>query len=660
MSAIAPVSNRVARSQLVIPQMEGLNPDINLQTFKLEMRNKLGISLETALTDATIDRTIEGASTLTVPVDDDIARTIQRSGFLGRKIDVNVDGLWFTLVGLTKQQRQLSLKFEDREINILRYYTKFIKADRDKLTRAQFILRMIQEVTEEKIPWVIPQLADKFTPSELSPGQIYVDASGKPLVDTSLSNPSTDIVGRSAGIPSVYALTVKGQPASNEQINNANTVLRVGQAMGARRKVLVVSIMTAIDESQIRNLPGGDRDSKGVFQQRPSQGWPASGDVATDAAAFFNSAMRADAINPNLSYNDLAQAVQNSGTPFAYGQYQPEAEAFVNAFGVTGGDMAGSPAEANNSIPVTSALPQGGYEFTRGVITQGSAGQMILKKENTWECIQRLAGEVGWRAFFVSGTFYFLSDEYLFQSKPLMTISEDSDGIDWIDYDYVEGKKVATVEVTAHLSRWAAPPGSIIRIAGQGNIIDGRYIVNEVSRSLFNTIATITLKKPQPILPEPLSNAAGKIGSSILPPQPGGARNGGVNIDIPANATAAKVVEYARAQLGVPYQWGGEAPGIAFDCSGLTQAAYDSANKKISRVAQDQFNAGPLLSVVDILQPGDLVFFGTDSKNVEHVGIYIGGGAMIDAPHKDAFVRVDDNFKNWTNPQYIGATRPWV
>src|SRR4051812_31355986 len=95
---------------------------VDLQAFTLQMRNKAGISLVESITDANIRRTMEGASTLTVTVEDDNERTIQKSGKLGRKVDVNVDGLWFTLVAHTKQRRQHTLVFEDRVVNALRYY----------------------------------------------------------------------------------------------------------------------------------------------------------------------------------------------------------------------------------------------------------------------------------------------------------------------------------------------------------------------------------------------------------------------------------------------------------------------------------------------------------------------------------------------------------
>jgi len=119
------------------------------------------------------------------------------------------------------------------------------------------------------------------------------------------------------------------------------------------------------------------------------------------------------------------------------------------------------------------------------------------------------------------------------------------------------------------------------------------------------------------------------------------------------SAAAAAAVRFALAQIGSPYLWGGEGPG-GFDCSGLVQAAYQAAGITLPRVAQQQYDAGPRLQPGEALQPGDLVFFGADTDHVTHVGIVVGAGEMVDAPHAGATVR-RESF-NW--PDYLGASRP--
>ena len=134
-------------------------------------------------------------------------------------------------------------------------------------------------------------------------------------------------------------------------------------------------------------------------------------------------------------------------------------------------------------------------------------------------------------------------------------------------------------------------------------------------------------------------------------------------------STAAEdAVTYALGQIGTPYEWGAEDPGVAFDCSGLTQAAYQATGITLPRTAQSQYDAGPPVPAGQPLEPGDLAFFGQDASAVDHVGIVstnqAGEAEMIDAPHTGAQVR-EEPFPStpgtpWGDLTYLGATRPAV
>jgi cell wall-associated NlpC family hydrolase len=120
---------------------------------------------------------------------------------------------------------------------------------------------------------------------------------------------------------------------------------------------------------------------------------------------------------------------------------------------------------------------------------------------------------------------------------------------------------------------------------------------------------------------------------------------------------AAIAISYAFDQIGTPYVWGAETPGVGFDCSGLTQAAYAAAGVRIPRTSTAQWTALPHVPLGD-LEPGDLVFFepGEFSPGLPgHVGIYIGDGEMVDAPHTGTDVRIDE-LSGWPPP--MGAARP--
>ncbi|WBB64500.1 NlpC/P60 family protein [Streptomyces sp. WMMC500] len=100
------------------------------------------------------------------------------------------------------------------------------------------------------------------------------------------------------------------------------------------------------------------------------------------------------------------------------------------------------------------------------------------------------------------------------------------------------------------------------------------------------------------------------------------------------NARAARAVAYARGAVGSPYVWGAVGPA-AFDCSGLTQAAWGAAGVSLPRTTYTQAAAGTTVPR-SALAPGDLVFY---YSGLSHVGIYAGGGQIIHAPRPGATVR---------------------
>jgi cell wall-associated NlpC family hydrolase len=118
----------------------------------------------------------------------------------------------------------------------------------------------------------------------------------------------------------------------------------------------------------------------------------------------------------------------------------------------------------------------------------------------------------------------------------------------------------------------------------------------------------------------------------------------------PSSSLGARAVALAKRELGVRYVYGGESPS-GFDCSGLMQYVYARLGVQIPRVAADQYRAGPHVSRAD-LRPGDLVFF----DHLGHVGMYVGGGRFIHAPHTGTVVEIS-SLSGWYSEMYVGATR---
>ena len=105
----------------------------------------------------------------------------------------------------------------------------------------------------------------------------------------------------------------------------------------------------------------------------------------------------------------------------------------------------------------------------------------------------------------------------------------------------------------------------------------------------------------------------------------------------------------------MPYQWGGESPTTGFDCSGLCQYLYAQQGVQIPRTSEQQFQAGVAVAAAQ-LQPGDLVFF-RENGDVHHVGIYLGNGKFIEAPHTGAVVRIASLSEPYYAAEFCGARR---
>jgi cell wall-associated NlpC family hydrolase len=140
------------------------------------------------------------------------------------------------------------------------------------------------------------------------------------------------------------------------------------------------------------------------------------------------------------------------------------------------------------------------------------------------------------------------------------------------------------------------------------------------------------------------------------PVGPGGGSSGGGGTPPPVykgptNTQAEKVVAFVYAQIGKPYVFGASGPN-SYDCSGLTSAAWASVGISIPRTSQEQWAGLPHVPTSD-MQPGDILVF----NGAGHVGIYVGGGMMIDAPHTGLDVQ-KVALSGWYASTLDGVVRP--
>ncbi len=120
------------------------------------------------------------------------------------------------------------------------------------------------------------------------------------------------------------------------------------------------------------------------------------------------------------------------------------------------------------------------------------------------------------------------------------------------------------------------------------------------------------------------------------------------DLPVAASGRAAQALAFARAQVGKSYVYGATGPN-AYDCSGLTGAAYRSAGISLPRTARAQFGVGQRVSLGQ-LQPGDLVFY---YSGISHVGMYVGNGMIVHAANPRSGI----TYASVTSMPFMGGRR---
>jgi hypothetical protein len=147
-----------------------------------------------------------------------------------------------------------------------------------------------------------------------------------------------DTDGQAApGLSGHCTLPGSGVTVTAEQAANAATIAAVGHERGLPERAIVIALATAQQESRLRNLDYGDRDSLGLFQQRPSQGWGSEAQVQDPvyaAGKFYDHLVEVPGWDTGR-LTEVAQAVQRSGFPEAYQQHEAMAAELAAALRVS-------------------------------------------------------------------------------------------------------------------------------------------------------------------------------------------------------------------------------------------------------------------------------------------------------------------------------------
>jgi hypothetical protein len=628
-----------------------------------------------SITAATLHRRIDGATSLELTIHDP-GMDLLRSGALTRPgqpskrqavfkqaawdrfsaARITLDGISFRLAGGTfrydSQTREVTLTFEDELATLMRLQTRAIKVSRGQETRAEFNGRLVQRaLAHADVPFT-RALADRYFSPQA--GQ------RSPIKEP-------DEEGRTKGFAKGKKLKIKTADATAEQKDNLAAALTEADRLKAGERATLALITAGITESRWRDLSmeQSDADSEGVLQvqARTSVGIvpatvvdPRSGSVhgavqqrtikrgRLDAhdeaevarifllkgfAAYQHGAIKYAADHPQAEIWEIAQAMQGSGAGRAsngqsnYGPWVEQARDILDAWGGAGG-----------LHTVREA-----FEFRAG-------GRRNGKHNNYWDDSGDSAEEVQWRRLCDRNRVWFLPDEWLFERQPVLRI-DGSDGpqglaeqgiisIDTTGFDV--GLPTADIIIQCLMPRWGGPPGAVVEVEDLG-ALDGDWLIASNDQDLRppTEIATLTLQRPRPQKKEPAPKT-NTVQLTETRPEAGSMREKIVHIAERAHRLSANYY-YRKARPRHPSLFENELPAgaagpvqpMGIDCSEFVTlvykeaeapdpngSGYDGSGNTSVLMANGKKTSDP--------QPGDMVFY----RSPEHVGIYIGGGQVIE------------------------------
>ncbi|MEU5083747.1 MULTISPECIES: C40 family peptidase [Streptomyces] len=167
---------------------------------------------------------------------------------------------------------------------------------------------------------------------------------------------------------------IKGLDLPAEQIPNAQTIVATGISLNVPGRGQIVALATAMQESRLRNLSGGDRDSLGLFQQRPSQGWGTAEQIRDPVYAserFYKALLQVHGWQ-QMTVTQAAQAVQRSAYPDAYAQWEPLATALQKAISATFPGSWHKDSGKDGAAPATATGCDGADGTSFGPIPEGA------------------------------------------------------------------------------------------------------------------------------------------------------------------------------------------------------------------------------------------------------------------------------------------------
>lgn len=549
------------------------------------------------LTDANLERTVEGSSTLSLNVWDG-DRGVLNSSVLGtrlmeRKCRVKLDGLGYIINGVGKSGDQLTLTGEDEIVADLKRHGKKNPV-RGKNVTAPVFCAMLIRAAGKKV--------------------ILLDAGSESLKKSSKAQSR-----RSAG-KKLGSVTVKGKRADAQQKRVMHAVLsEASRIKGAKGKPILALVAAIIIECEFKNVQGSGADaiSFGVIQAIP-------GTTAGPKGTFT----RAQALDPAYSTRAalLPPGPTSSGGLIAGHKKYPNesigqmADRAINGLGVGDpgyvGKVDGRKAEAEAIIRAFDAGLLG--ELTDEGPKPKASAMERKRGESTWACTRRLLEEIGWRVFTREGVVILASEPALYRAPAAMTVDRDTDFWD-PDFEWAEGLAVNELSGQIPADRYEADPGETVQVRDPAQV-DDKWLLASASVSLVDPDApvSISLRKPQP--PQEASSTEKKTATA------GRSEETSLRDRIVEIATASMTSKTGFSR----YDQGGAltsdptpAAGNRTDCSQWVRAVYLRAGAPDPGTwTGDQYAKS---KPTNRPKPGDLVLFPRGSGRT-HVELYVGPG----------------------------------
>lgn len=644
---IDPVSEQLRQLKeipLLDPSQDGLQTAL-LDGLAFDAR------IETMVQDAVLTRTIAGASTLEIVLADPdrilltgLGRTTRGGGFApggasfltqnSPDLLMKINGYEYSLVKVSKQGSLLTLTLEDYLVALMRQYDEPRKAYRDQVTRAQFAHTLVREVWQRKIGFM--------SPSELVKQPIAGSSSGA----TTERAAADDAAARRSDFKPGADIKVWGERADRQQMGLLRLAMRICDEYRAPWGIRVGLIATMTQESSVRSPDTPDAyGSVGVLQAIARPGY--AGQKAYDdewqirelLTRGFTGSHGYEGVLKSYAKkrwgNDVIVTILHHLNPGAidggalehnYRKHWSEALHTAQQWEGTPG---GAGASDSSGAATTETVVQR-YAFSRGSAS---------RRENTWACLGRLASEVNWRRFVLGTTLYFISETDLLNAKPNLVISESSEGVDQIDFDFDYGKETSTALVTARAGLWTTPPGMTVEVDDLGPA-SGRWLVSSVRRSLFSPATEISLTRAQAQKQEPAPAT-----STVSVPGSGSGSGGSGS---PSAAGWEKVLKRLKSDLGRGNYIGGH-PGewcadyVMYILKNVAGLHVENETAYVPTLRQNiADHRAPFIASVpeSSAQAGDVLCWGI------HTGFYIGNGQAISGNWSN---RVSQH--GWKDPQ---------